>query len=533
MILPLDLPGEWLDAPDFKPFALFRDHIRPMLEARRKELDAMYEPVLGRPEIDPVLLMGLTILQMMERLPDRQASAACRFDLRWRIALALPADWEGLHPVTLCNFRSRLAQHGQGRLALDAALAALRAGGHLASRSPVRIDSTHVLGAIATLSRLDCVRETLRLALIFLNGLGGPEVWEPWLSTYVRPIPEQPRNPAAARVKTTMEQAGRDAASVLEQAGRLGADVTDAVPVALLQRVFDEQFERVEGGAPAARPCTPAGSVHSPHDAQAQWSTKGSLGKPGWVGYKAQVCETAPEQPRAQGEPTAALITAVVVQPATTSDHGSLAPVLEAQQEAGQESADTVFADAGYVSAPALDAATTAGYELCGPVGAPPHGGKRFGSDAFDVNLPARTARCPSGNSSATCARISERGGKLVYYYFEWASADCAACPQRTDCLSAKKKRPFRTLQVGERHMVVQARRALCKTPDYQVRMRRRNAIEGTHSELKRGYGLRRCRYRGLSRTAVQMQTIAAACNLRRWAARLNWIERQQRKIKA
>ena len=43
-----------------QPFRLYRDRIRPVIEARRRELESMYAPVMGRPEIDPVLLMGLT-----------------------------------------------------------------------------------------------------------------------------------------------------------------------------------------------------------------------------------------------------------------------------------------------------------------------------------------------------------------------------------------------------------------------------------------------------------------------------------------
>ena len=75
--------------------------------------------------------------------------------------------------------------------------------------------------------------------------------------------------------------------------------------------------------------------------------------------------------------------------------------------------------------------------------------------------------------------------------------------------------------------MLTQARRHLCKTPEYQLRMRRRSGIEGTHSELMRGYGLRRSRYRGEKKTDLQMLFTAAACNLRRWAARLCWQSRQ------
>ena len=75
--------------------------------------------------------------------------------------------------------------------------------------------------------------------------------------------------------------------------------------------------------------------------------------------------------------------------------------------------------------------------------------------------------------------------------------------------------------------MTVQARRALCKTPEYRDRMRMRNAVEGTHSELVRGYGLRRCRYKGRNKTGLQAQFTATACNLRRWARRLCWEERK------
>ncbi|MEI6614401.1 MAG: transposase, partial [Chrysiogenales bacterium] len=95
-------------------------------------------------------------------------------------------------------------------------------------------------------------------------------------------------------------------------------------------------------------------------------------------------------------------------------------------------------------------------------------------------------------------------------------------------CLSKKKRHPFRTLKVAEKHMIVQERRNLCKTPEYQQRMHRRSGIEGTHSELTRGYGLRRSRYRGLKKTDIQMQFTVAACNLRRWAVRLCWLCRQK-----
>lgn len=191
----------------------------------------------------------------------------------------------------------------------------------------------------------------------------------------------------------------------------------------------------------------------------------------------------------------------------------------------GQERPAVVYVDAGYISGAELKRAETEGFDLCGPSPAPPHsGGDRFGTDDFNVNLQTRTAICPAGKVNTVCSKITEKKAKVTYYYFEWAKEDCSVCPLRDKCVSRKSKLIQRTMQVGEFHEYSQARRTLCKTPEYKKRMNQRSAIEGTNSELKRGYGLNRARYRGLKRIDIQMQYTAAACNIRRWATRLCWL---------
>jgi transposase len=528
MFISCRFSSDDVESAAVKPFALFKDRVRPALEARRQELGAMYAQVMGRPEIDPVLLSGVTILQMMERLPDRQAIRACQYDARWRLALGICEDWAGIDPSTLVYFRRRLVTHSLAKVALESGLEAMRSAGYLRQRGAVRIDSTHVLALVAHMSRLECVRETLRLAVNFLVAFGGSAAWEPWFTRYADRNPPDLRNASVERLRATMDQAGRDVRDVLAKTQTLGNTVVRSEPVVLLQRVFDEQFETTEKAAPLQRHATPAGAVHNPHEPSAQWSTKGTLGKAGWVGSKLQVCETAPESTRQRGEPTEAVITAILTQPAITSDHGSLPPVMAAHEEGGQDKPNEAFADAGYISAPALEAAQADGYVLTGPIGAPPHSGVRFGSDAFVVDIPNRKATCPAGKLNTECSRITETKLQLTYYYFAWSKADCSTCPLKDQCLSKKNRLPFRTLQVGEKHMLAQERRNLCKTPEYQLRMHRRSGIEGTHSELSRGYGIRRSRYRGLEKTDLQMQFAAAACNLRRWAVRLCWLSRQE-----
>jgi hypothetical protein len=51
--------------------------------------------------------------------------------------------------------------------------------------------------------------------------------------------------------------------------------------------------------------------------------------------------------------------------------------------------------------------------------------------------------------------------------------------------------------------------------------MQQRNGIEGTISELVRGHGLRRARYKGFAKVDLQNQLVAAACNVKRWLQKL------------
>jgi len=508
------------------PYVLYRDQIRPALERERAALDAMYDPEIGRPETDPVLVMGICLLQIMERLADRAAIRACLFDVRWRLALGLAADWAGLDASSLCHFRKRLCEHGQASLVLDAGLAAMRKAGYLKMRGAVRIDSTHMLGLVAAMSRLECVRETLRLTLEFLRAFGGEAAWEPWFSRYADQEPEELRHRSAERTRAGMTQAGLDTQAVLAKADALGDAVRAAEPVQLLRRVYDEQF--VVSDTVAVRPVSAAGAVQNPHDPEAQWSTKNSLGKAGWVGYKLQVCETVPEGTCAKGEPTPAVITAVVTQPATASDFTSMDEVLEQHVQLGQEKPQTVHVDAGYISAAKLAEAEQDRLEICGPIPAPPHGADRFGSDDFDVDLDRRQTICPAGLTSARCSFIREAYSSRSFYYFEWAPSACEPCAIRQQCISSRTKQTFRSLQVNEHYMHAQRRRRLCRTPDYRKRMQRRNGVEGTISELKRAYGIRRLRYRGLAKNGLLSCLAAAACNLRRWSARIHWLNRRK-----
>ena len=153
-------------------YAFFAEQAYPRLAGLLPDLEAMYCEENGRPAENPVRLLGVLILQFLTRLPDRQAADACQFDLRWKLALRMRLDEAAFHPSLLTRFRARLEKHGLQRLAFDCVLDLLVEGGWVARASRQLIDSTHVHGLVREMGRLECVRESLRLALEEADGVG-------------------------------------------------------------------------------------------------------------------------------------------------------------------------------------------------------------------------------------------------------------------------------------------------------------------------------------------------------------------------
>ena len=119
----------------------------------------------GQPAEAPWRLALVTVMQFAEGLSDRQAAEAVRARIDWKYALGLEPDDPGFDFSVLSEFRSRLVQGSAEGLLLEALLSACKARGYLKARGRQRTDSTHVLGALRVLNRLERVGETLRSAL--------------------------------------------------------------------------------------------------------------------------------------------------------------------------------------------------------------------------------------------------------------------------------------------------------------------------------------------------------------------------------
>ncbi len=174
-------------------FRFFSDTIMPQLHELRPQLEAMYCSDNGRPAEEPARMLAALILQFMEGLPDRKAAEACTYDLRWKMALWMEAGQPAFHPTSLVKFRNRLLKHNLVEVGFDAVLQAMRKAGYLKAHKTQRLDSTHVVGLVSHMSRLECMRETIRLALEVLAELpesDRPASWPIWWERYVESTPE-------------------------------------------------------------------------------------------------------------------------------------------------------------------------------------------------------------------------------------------------------------------------------------------------------------------------------------------------------
>ncbi len=140
----------------------------------RAEFDTLYNDQLfadlyspkGRPvEVAPWRLALVMVMQYIEGLTDRQAADAVRRCMDWKYALSLDLTDPGFDFTLLHDFRGRVLTHEAGQRFLDAFLAVCKARGWIKARGTQRTDSTHVLAAIRTLHRLECVLEAMHDAL--------------------------------------------------------------------------------------------------------------------------------------------------------------------------------------------------------------------------------------------------------------------------------------------------------------------------------------------------------------------------------
>src|SRR6266404_6734552 len=111
--------------PDTDRYRLFGQVVYPHLARARATLEKCYCPENGRTAIEPVLMLGVSILQDLDGVPDRQAIEMLHYHAGWNFALNRQLGDPVFHPTSLVNFRNRPLEHQQSALGFTTILDAL------------------------------------------------------------------------------------------------------------------------------------------------------------------------------------------------------------------------------------------------------------------------------------------------------------------------------------------------------------------------------------------------------------------------
>ena len=264
------ISGQLFDAKD--RYRLFAQKVYPALAQIRSKLEVCYCADNGRAAIEPILLLGVSLLQYLEAIPDRQAVDLLRYHAGWNFALNRQVGDTLFHPTTLVNFRQRLLDQNLISIGFETVLESLIAAGLVSRKSRQRLDSTQMFGRVSRMSRLDCVRESLRLTLEelapHLKDEQRPQWWPILWDRYVDTQTDYRASQETLARKFI--EAGEDAKQLLGWLGTPEAKGwAQGTQAQLLARVFGEQFEVVAAtGAwlPKTKETLTSDRVQNPHD---------------------------------------------------------------------------------------------------------------------------------------------------------------------------------------------------------------------------------------------------------------------------
>lgn len=491
----------------------------------RDELGTLYEDKdfqdlfanCGQPAEAPWRLALVTIMQYAEGLTDRQAADAVRTRIDWKYVLSLELTDSGFDFSVLCEFRGRLLAHGAERRLFDQVLNLCRERGWIKARGKQRTDSTHVLAAIRTLRRLECVGETMRHALNVLAEVAPSwllshmdqewaERYEKRFSDFRLPKEEKKRVDLAERI-------GTDGRRLLElvYAERSLPWLGELEAIQTLRQVWLQHYHADAQNTPwrSDSELPPSALlITSPYDTQARYSRKKSTA---WTGYKVHFTETCEAE-------TPHLIVEVTPSSATMAD-GDIVEDLHARLDEQQMLPDQHLMDMGYVDAEVLaESQARHQVDIVGPVmpdtsWASKEAG-RFDHSQFLIDWQAKQVVCPAGQTCRDWGHIPDRHGKPSLRV-RFPLRLCRSCPLHAQCTPIAAKVLILRPDEASYNALVAARKREA-TPEFRKLYAKRAGIEGTVAQAVRTCEMRQARYIGSQKLRLQAFFTATAMNVLR-----------------
>ena len=161
-----DPNAELLDAAALCRHLVPDDSVHAFLADHRRDLfpDEMFADLFpsgrGRPSVPADVVATVMVLQSLEGLSDRDAAAALRTNIAWKVATGLALDDAGIHYSVLTYWRARLRDSDQPERVLDAVRAGIDQTGGLGGRRARALDSAWLGGLFHACGQVDGIAES-------------------------------------------------------------------------------------------------------------------------------------------------------------------------------------------------------------------------------------------------------------------------------------------------------------------------------------------------------------------------------------
>ena len=335
-----------------------------------------------------------------------------------------------------------------------------------------RMDSLMIASRCRRMSRLEIIYSTTANAVRLIHRLGSEELIPKELLHYLDPDDHNSMiyHCKGDDVAPRLERALREAA----QARAVMADDTwhEFQEYQLLIRVLAEQGRMDGSGDPVARDRKEiiSSSLQNPSDPDATYRYKAGRDHKGYVG---NIVETV-------GENGDSLITGVGYEKNTHSDSAFCKEYLNSRPD--NAAPETVIADGAYSGTENQELAASKNTELITTALSGKPANKIFAGFTFTEDGRQMTG-CPIGNVPIKTTFYSKTGMCRAMF----ARECCEKCPHREECRAREQRKNYAvhvSAKMAERARYL----AKLSTDEYKQLTRKRNAVEGIPSVLRRRY---------------------------------------------
>jgi hypothetical protein len=469
----------------------------------------------SRPNTPVNVIIGLLMLKELFNLTDDNLLETLIFDVRFQYALHTTSFHE--QPIsdrTLSRFRERLALYEQETnhdLLKEEMESLASAFVGLLQIDPLmkRMDSLMVASSCKKMSRLELFYRCVSNMVRTIEATGETGLLSARLRQYLEAEHEND-----TIYRTTSDQTDNKLETVLADALQL-LDLVNAsgyaglIEYEQLKRVVQEQTEETASGRKLrVNGKVSTDSLQNPADADATYREKAGKKHRGYVGNFVETFDA-----------NGAIITGMDYEQNTHSDVAFCRSVIE--NENPQIETMTLIADGAYGSDELVDLASQKNINLVTTalIGKTPD---PLMSDYEIDEQHHQLRKCPAGHAPLSCQYKFQTDS----YYAHFDKSICMICPQRKHCgIKLQKKSGLIHISAKTIHRATYLKQL--SRPEYKALTRKRNAVEGIPSVLRRKYRVDHMPVRGYVRTKSWYYLKIGAMNVKRvldWAGNLAFL---------